>query len=91
MTRDADRGVLFVKLVNASPEPQSLDLKLIGAAEVKRDAKLITLKSKTKENTNTIRNPNNIVPVTTTIQGLTTNYRHVAPPYSIQVLEVNTK
>jgi alpha-N-arabinofuranosidase len=91
VTRDAAKGVLFVKFVNASPEPQSLYLKLIGAAEAKSDAKLITLKSKTKENTNTILNPNNIVPITTTIKGLATSYRHVAPPYSIQVLEVNAK
>jgi alpha-N-arabinofuranosidase len=91
VTRDREKGVLFLKLVNASPDPQVLDLKLPGAEAVKGTAKLVTLQAKTKEATNTINNPANIVPVTTTIRGVGRTFRHTTPPYSIQVLEFQVK
>lgn len=91
VTRDAGKGVLFLKLVNASAEPQVLDLKFAGAIEVKSAAKLVTLKANTKEATNTINKPTNIVPVTTTIKGLGKTFHHVAPPFSIEVLEIGVK
>jgi alpha-L-arabinofuranosidase len=91
VTRDAEKGVLYVKLVNASPETQTLELKLDGAANVRNRATLITLKAKTKEETNSIANPKNIVPVTTTIEGVSATLRRTVPGYSIQVLEIGWK
>jgi alpha-L-arabinofuranosidase len=89
VTRDSSKGVLQVKLVNASADAQPLDLKLTGATHVNNHAVLITLKAKTKDATNTITNPENIVPVTTTIDGAGPSLRHTVPPYTIQVLEVS--
>jgi len=89
VTRDASKGVLYVKLVNASAEAQALELKLAGAAHVRNRAVLVSLRAKTKDATNTIANPKNIVPVTTTIEGMGANLRHTVPPYSIQILEVS--
>jgi alpha-N-arabinofuranosidase len=89
VTRDSAKGVLYMKLVNASADAQLLDLKLIGAAHLRNRAALVTLKARTTDATNTITNPENIVPVTTTIDSVGASLRHTAPPYSIEVLEIN--
>jgi alpha-N-arabinofuranosidase len=88
VTRDALKGVLYVKLVNASAEAQPLELKLAGVAHVRSSGVMVTLKAKAKEATNSITNPKNIVPVTTTIRGVGPTLRHTVPAYAIQVLEV---
>jgi alpha-L-arabinofuranosidase len=89
VTRDATKGLLYVKLVNASADAQPVELKLAGAAHIRKRAALVTLKAKTKDATNTITNPKNIEPVTTTIEGMSADLRHTVPPYSIQILEVS--
>jgi alpha-N-arabinofuranosidase len=89
VTRDAAKGVIYVKLVNASAEPQPLDLRLAGAERIANVAVLVALKAKTKEATNTITNPENIAPVTATIRGVGPTLRRTVPPYSIQVLKIS--
>jgi alpha-L-arabinofuranosidase len=61
---------------------------LNGTASVQSNVTLITLHAATKEATNTISNPNNIVPVATTITRVGQKFQHIAPPYSIQVLKI---
>jgi hypothetical protein len=51
-------------------------------------ATLITLKAKTKEETNSIADPKKIVPVATTIEGVGETLRRTVPGHSIQVLEI---
>jgi alpha-N-arabinofuranosidase len=91
VTRDAAKGVLYVKLVNASAEAQTVDLKLAGGGTVQNRAKLVTLSAKAKEATNTITDPERVVPVTTEIKGVGQNFRHTVPAYAIQVLEIGCK
>jgi alpha-N-arabinofuranosidase len=90
VTRDPKRGVLFVKFVNASSDAHTIDLKLSGA-RVNSNAKLLTLRARTKEVTNTIRTPANVIPVATTLKGIGKNFAHVVPPYSVEVLEIGLK
>jgi alpha-N-arabinofuranosidase len=87
VTFDREKGMLFVKLVNASPDAQAIDLVL--SRPVKKTAELVTLRAKTKEATNTIDSPEAIVPVTSTIDSAGSTFRHVVPPYSIQVLTLS--
>jgi alpha-L-arabinofuranosidase len=91
VTRDSARGVLYLKLVNASAEAQSLEIKLAGDLKLQSRAKLVTLKALTKEATNSITNPENIVPITTHLDGVAPSFRHTTPPYAIEVFEVSTR
>jgi alpha-L-arabinofuranosidase len=88
VTRDTAKRELYLKLVNASPESQPINIQLDGTASVQSNVTLITLHAATKEATNTISNPNNIVPVATTITRVGQKFQHIAPPYSIQVLKI---
>jgi alpha-N-arabinofuranosidase len=90
-TKDPDKGVLYLKLVNGSSIPQPVDLKLRGAATVAPTAKVISLSSKTTQDTNTITDPNHIVPQESTIDAAKPSFTYTVPAYAIQVLEVKLK
>jgi alpha-N-arabinofuranosidase len=91
ITRNSASGVLFLKLVNADSVPQTVDTNFAGAGGVQRDCRLISLSAKSTDETNTIWEPVKIAPVESTIKNAATSFRHVLPPYSIQVLELRVK
>jgi alpha-L-arabinofuranosidase len=90
-TEDADKGVLYLKLVNASSIPQPVDIKLTGAASVGTAARVISLSSKTTQDTNTITDPKHIVPEEKTISSVKESFKYTVPEYAIQVLEIKLK
>ena len=87
-TTDAKTGKTFLKLVNTVGNAQKLTIKLEGAKSVKSKAKRIELKSARPEDTNSIDNPRNIIPVEST-QKVGTQFAITLAPYSITVLEIN--
>jgi alpha-N-arabinofuranosidase len=90
-TKDPEKGVLYLKLVNASSIPQPIDIKLTGAASVGANAHVVSLSSKTTQDTNTITDPKHIVPVEKNIAGVKDSFTYTVPSYAIQVLEVKLK
>ncbi len=78
VTRDSRNGKLFLKIVNAASDSQEIEIELGGADKVKREAELITLHGHTNEETNTISDPNRIVPVQSKISNAAGKFRHSA-------------
>ncbi len=91
VTRDSKSGKLFLKIVNTDSDAHEIEIDLQGAGKVKRDAALVTLHAHTNEETNTITEPNRIVPVQSKLNNVAEKFRHTAPGYSIQVLEIETQ
>jgi alpha-L-arabinofuranosidase len=90
VTRDSRNGTVILKLVNASSISQPLDIKLAGARGVASDARLISLTGATPDETNTISEPTRIVHVETELKNAGSRFRHTLPPYSIEVMELNS-
>jgi len=90
-TEDPDKGVLYLKLVNASSIPQPVDLQLTGAKSIAGTARVVSLSSKTTQDTNTITDPKHIVPEEKTISGVKDSFKYTVPKYAIQVLEIKLK
>ena len=82
-------GKLCLKLVNATSSEQSLTVALRGAGTGSHAARVETLHANTVWATNTIQQPNRIVPVRSTVNLKGERAAYVVPPYSIQVLEVD--
>ena len=80
-----------VKLVNATSTTQPLTITLSGLGAGNHAAQLDTLKANTIWATNTITNPNRIVPVRSKLTIKGERLEHVLPPYSIQVMEIDLK
>jgi alpha-N-arabinofuranosidase len=89
VTRDEKRRKLFVKVVNASSDAAPLNIALHGIPSVAREAKLITLSGKSPNATNSITNPEAVVPVEHQIQIAGPTIEHRFAPYSINVLELS--
>jgi alpha-N-arabinofuranosidase len=87
-TRDADTGKTYLKLVNGSSTPQTVHVALKGATQVSHDAHLVTLHGSTPEETNSISDPEHLVPVSSTLHNLSASFDHTIPPYSIEVLNL---
>ena len=90
-TNDPAKGTLDVKLVNASSDPQEVQINVAGAANVSKENVLVTLKGNSPAATNSISSPGRIVPVKGMVNNVAPSFRHVVPPYAIQVLELKVK
>jgi len=90
-TLDSKTHHVFVKLVNASSVPQTVDFKIAAANGIAGNAAVTTLSGNTTQETNSIDDRTRIVPVTSTIQNAGLAFRHVVPRYSIQVLDISLK
>jgi alpha-N-arabinofuranosidase len=88
-TRDEKLRRIFVKVVNATSDPQALAVNLEGVGKVSSQAKLISLSGKTPNATNSITHPDAIVPVAKSITVAGPNFKQSFAPYSINVLELS--
>ena len=88
VTRDTSKRVLYVKVVNASSKAQSLEIRLTGKDKPAATAAVTTLRGHSIAETNSLTDPSRIVPVQNEINDVSSDWRHVFPPYSIQVIDV---
>jgi alpha-N-arabinofuranosidase len=88
VTRDSKNRRVFLKLVNAESQPQTIDLKFAGGNLAKL-GKVIMLSARGTQATNTIEAPENIVPKETVLRNVASDDHYTVPAYSIQVLELN--
>jgi alpha-N-arabinofuranosidase len=87
----ASPNKLCMKLVNASSTEQPLSLTFNGLGATSRMAQIATLKANTTWATNTITQPERIMPAKSTAPIQSERLRHVMPGYSIEVVEVDLK
>ena len=86
ITGSAAKKHLYLKLVNADSTPQPVDIDLSGV-KLAGTAKLISLSAPDTQATNTIDNPDQIVPVESTLNNVSSHFHHTLPGYSIQVID----
>ena len=91
VTKDAAKGTVYLKVVNASTAPQQLKIVLDGAASVKPTAKLVTLSAASAAATNSITDPRRVVPVETTVKGVAKEFTRSVPGYSIEVFNLGVQ
>jgi alpha-N-arabinofuranosidase len=91
VTRDAAKGMVYLKIVNASSKAQDLRITLDGAKDVKPMAKLVRLTAATTAATNTITDPKRVVPVESVVKGVSKEFTRTVPGYSIDVLELGVR
>ena len=86
-TRDSKTGEIFLKLVNPQATAEPLKIEITGVAKLASSASAITLTGNL-DDSNTITQPRNIVPVTTTVRGVKSGFTYTLPPHSIVVLKL---
>lgn len=91
VTKSSKPDKLCMKLVNASSAAQPLTITLNGLGTAVHAAHIDTLTANTIWATNTITEPERIVPVRSTRSIRGERFQHTVPGYSIQVLDVALK
>jgi alpha-L-arabinofuranosidase len=89
VTRDEHRRKLFVKVVNANSKVSLLNIALDGIPGVSRNVTLVSMSGKSPNATNSIANPEDIVPVEHRIQIAGPKFEQSFAPYSMNVLELS--
>lgn len=88
-TRDSKK--VYLKIVNTTGTAQPIRVHLEGVREVESQGTLIVLKSNRPDDTNTITEPEKIVPVTSAIQGLGATFERSVDPYSVSIIVLQTR
>ncbi len=91
VTRDAAKGKVFLKLVNAASVAQPVAIEMTGAGTVAKTGTLVSLTGTNDAETNSIGDPRRVVPVKTELRGVGARFSHTVPGYSVEVLEVSAK
>jgi alpha-N-arabinofuranosidase len=89
-TSDSRTGKIILKVVNCLSTPQPVKIQISGVA-VTAKGQAVVMKADSPEDTNSIQEPKKIVPVSEKADDLGTDFTRTFPPYSITVLELETK
>ena len=86
-TLDSRKNILYLKIVNTQSTSQPLTIDLDGAGKVTREGDSWTLKGDSPTATNSITDPEHIVPVEAPVRGLGKSFTKTFPALSITVLQ----
>ncbi|MFC5906361.1 LamG-like jellyroll fold domain-containing protein [Streptacidiphilus monticola] len=86
VTRDSTTGKIYVVVVNPNGTAQPVKVSLTGAGAIPATGTATVVSSARPTDTNSITQPDNIVPVTTPVTGLGSEFTRTFPAYSMTVL-----
>ncbi|MGC4102405.1 hypothetical protein [Ferruginibacter sp.] len=89
-TQDEKTGTVYLKLVNTTGKKQPVNINLNGTVKVTPTATLLVIKGDKPQDTNTITEPEKIIPVKSGIKGITTKFTRVLDSYSVSIIQLQT-
>jgi len=90
-TRDGKTGTVYVKVVNEGAQPQRVNLQFSGLKTIVSKGEAVVLAADSPDDTNSLNEPNKVIPRVESITGLGNDFSRELPPYSITVLKLKTK
>jgi len=90
VSQDSQTGTIYIKGVNAANQAQKVNIVLDGISGVKPQATATVLTSASPQGTNTLTQPNKVVPVTSKAK-VSGNFEFNFAPNSFTVLVIQTK
>jgi alpha-N-arabinofuranosidase len=90
-TREAKSGVVYLKVVNTAASAKQINIQIDGAPKLKSKSEAVVLVGKALGDTNSIDRPQDVVPHTETVTGVSSSFSRDFPPYSITVMKLNTR
>ena len=90
-TRDTASGKIIMKIVNRADAAQEVKMEISGASSIADEGTATVLKADNRDATNSIDDPQHVLPVTEKVTGLGTSFTRTYLPCSITILELSTK
>jgi alpha-N-arabinofuranosidase len=91
VTRDSTSGVIYLKVVNTSGAARPIKIQIDGAPKVDPEGEAVSLRATGLDDTNSLEQPQKLVPRTEKAGNLSENFSREFAPYSITVLKLKTK
>ena len=91
ITRDSRSGVLYLKVVNTRGAAQPIDVRIGGASRIEAEGETVTLAAGSPDDTNSLDQPQQVVPRIAKANGLGPRFVREFPAYSVTVLKVKAK
>lgn len=89
-TKNEKTGTIYLKIVNTISKQQTVIINLKGAGKILPNATLIVVKGDKPEDTNSITDPEKIIPIKSTIDGVKQSFTRSLDPYSVNIIEIQT-
>jgi alpha-L-arabinofuranosidase len=90
-SKDSSTGNIYIKMVNTTSIARNIQLSLQGISSVSPHGTAIVLSSANPSDTNTLSDPTKIVPVTTSVQNVSTSFSYTFAPYSVTILRLHVQ
>ena len=90
-TRDNRSGKIIIKIVNRADAAQDVKIDITGASSIADEGTATVLKAAKRDETNSLNDPQHVVPTTEKASGLGTSFTRTFPPCSITILELDAK
>ena len=87
-TQNKKTGAVYLKLVNTTGKKQPVNLNLTGIKKVSPDAILFVIKGDKTQDTNSITDPEKIIPVKSAIKGIASGFTQTLEPYSVNIIQL---
>ncbi|MEO5944188.1 MAG: alpha-L-arabinofuranosidase C-terminal domain-containing protein, partial [Ferruginibacter sp.] len=89
-TMNEKTGTVYLKIVNTTGKKQAVNINLKGIAKVLPEATMSVIKGEKPGDTNTITDPEKIIPADSKIKGIANKFKRTLDPYSVTVLQLQT-
>ena len=90
-TRDSKSGLIYLKVVNCSGSAQPIKVQFSGAKSINAKGEAVVLAAGSLDDTNSIEQPQKVVPRTEKADGLSANFTREFPACSITALKLKSK
>ncbi|HYG23181.1 MAG TPA: alpha-L-arabinofuranosidase C-terminal domain-containing protein [Verrucomicrobiae bacterium] len=90
-TRAAKSKVIYLKIVNTAGAPRQINVQIKGTKTISSKGEAVVLSASKIDDTNSITEPDKIVPRTETFDGLSANFSREFPAYSVTVLKLKSR
>jgi alpha-N-arabinofuranosidase len=90
-TRDSESGIIYLKVVNEAGTAQKINVQIKGAPTIEPDGEAVSLTADSPDDTNSLEQPQKIVPRPEIVENLSANFTREFSPYSITILKLRTK
>lgn len=91
VTKDSKTGTLFLKVINVSETNQSPTIDINSDKQIVADGQETVLTAEKVTDTNSLDNPENVVPITSVAKGLSNHFTYTFKAHSITILKILTK
>jgi alpha-N-arabinofuranosidase len=90
-TRDSKSGIIYLKVVNEAGTAQNINVQIVGAPRIEPEGEAVVLAAASLDDTNSLDQPEKVIPRTKKAENLSANFTREFPPYSVTVLKLKTK